>query len=262
VIGNNDSLITHSAILTPEFWLLYSDFGEAMSVPTYQPAGDQAVLVSYEEKIDPKINERVRFLSEIIAQQGFPWLEEAVFSYRSLLVVYQPRSIHFAEVVEAIKGIEQGLQCIPSRSPDTYEIPTVYGGTYGPDLDRVARITRLSPREVIDLYSSTVFTIYFLGFLCGQPYLGGLPEKLHAPRLDNPRLHVAAGSVGIGGVQASLMTIDQPGGHNLIGRTFLSLYDPMRIPPTPLQAGDRIIFKPISEEEIPKTKGKFPVKRG
>ena len=85
-----------------------------MSFPIYQPAGDQAVLVSYEEKIDPKINERIRFLSEVITQQGFPWLEETVFSYRSLLVIYHPQKIHYSEVVEAIKRIEQGLNLTPS----------------------------------------------------------------------------------------------------------------------------------------------------
>ena len=232
-----------------------------MSFPIYQPIGDQAVLVSYEERIDPKINERVQLLSEAISQQRFPWLEETVFSYRSLLVIYHPQKIHFPEVVEAIRKIEQDLKLLPPGAPDTYEIPTIYGGTYGPDLDRVAQITGLSSGEVIDLYSSTTFTIYFLGFLCAQPYLGGLPQKLHVPRLDNPRLHMPAGSVGIGGIQASLITIDQPSGHNFIGRTFLCLYDPMKIPPTPLKAGDRIIFKPISEREIPSMRGKDPVKK-
>ena len=128
-------------------------------------------------------------------------------------------------------------------------------------MERVSGVTGLSPGEVIDLYSSTTFTIYFLGFLCAQPYLGGLPEKLQVPRLDNPRLHMPAGSVGIGGIQASLLTIDQPSGHNFIGRTFLSLYDPRKMPPSPLKAGDRVVFKPISEEEIPKIKGKDPIRK-
>ena len=231
-----------------------------MSFPIYQPSGDRAVLVSYEERIDPEINERVRFLSEVITRQGFPWLEETVFSYRSLLVIYHPRKIHYSEAVKAIDEIEHGLSVVPSALPDIYEIPTVYGGAYGPDLSRVAEITGLSPGEVIDLYSSTTFTIYFLGFLCAQPYLGGLPERLRVPRLDNPRLHMSAGSVGIGGIPASLLTIDQPSGHNFIGRTFLSLYKSMRIPPLPFRAGDRIIFKPMREEKIPKFKGRFPVK--
>jgi inhibitor of KinA len=232
-----------------------------MSFPIYQPIGDRAVLVGYEERIDPKINERVRFLSEVITQQGFPWMRETIFSYRSLLVIYDPQKVHFPEVVEAIKKIERGLGLTPPTLPDTYEIPTVYGGVHGPDLKRVAETTSLSPKEVIDLYSSTTFTIYFLGFLCAQPYLGGLPQKLHVPRLDNPRIHMPAGSVGIGGIQASLLTIDQPSGHNFIGRTFLSLYDPTKLPPTRLKAGDQVIYTPISEEKIPDLKGKYPIKR-
>jgi len=163
--------------------------------------------------------------------------------------------------VVAIRRVEQGLGFTPSNPPDTYEIPTVYGGIHGPDLKRVAEITGLSPEEVIDLYASTTFTIYFLGFLCAQPYLGGLPERLHVPRLDNPRLHMPAGSVGIGGIQASLLTIDQPSGHNFVGRTFLSLYDPKQIPPTVFKAGDQVIYTPIPEEKIPEIKGKYPIKR-
>lgn len=232
-----------------------------MSFPIYQPVGDQGVLVSSEEKIDPAINERVRVLSEVISGQNFPWLEETVFSYRSILIIYHPRKIHFPQVVEAIRIIERDLAPAPFGLPDIYEIPTVYGGPYGPDLERVSDVTSLSLREVIDLYSSTTFTIYFLGFLCAQPYLGGLPGKLQVPRLDNPRLHMPAGSVGIGGIQASLLTIDQPSGHNFIGRTFLSLYDPRKMPPSPLKAGDRVVFKPISEEEIPKIKGKDPMSK-
>jgi len=232
-----------------------------MTFPIYQPAGDCGVLISYEEKIDPKINERVRLFSEILSGRKFPWIEETIFSYRSLLVIYDQGKIRYGAVVEILKDVEHHLVQSESCPPDLYEIPTVYGGTHGPDLDRVSGISGLSPKEVIELYSSTTFTIYFLGFLCAQPYLGGLPEKLHVPRLDNPRIHMPAGSVGIGGIQASLITIDQPSGHNFIGRTFLCLYDPMKIPPTPLKAGDRIIFKPISEQEIPSMRGKDPVKK-
>lgn len=232
-----------------------------MSFPVYHPLGDRAVLVSYEERIGPEINERVRFLSEVITRQGFPWLEEAVFSYRSVLVIYDPQKIHFSQAVGALEKIERTLAPSRSTPPDIYEIPTVYGGAYGPDLDRVAEVTGFPRGGVIDLYASTTFTIYFLGFLCAQPYLGGLPERLRVPRLDNPRLHMPAGSVGIGGIQASLLTIDQPSGHNFIGRTFFSLYNPRKMPPTPFKAGDQVVFKPISEEEIPNTDGKDPVKK-
>lgn len=140
-----------------------------MSFPIYQPIGDQAVLVSYEERIDPKINERVQLLSEAISQQRFPWLEETVFSYRSLLVIYHPQKIHFPEVVEAIRKIEQDLKLLPPGAPDTYEIPTIYGGTYGPDLDRVAQITGLSSGRSLTSTLQQHLRFTFWGFCALNP---------------------------------------------------------------------------------------------
>jgi len=233
-----------------------------MSWPTYQPLGDNGLLISYEEKIDPNINGRVRFLSEKIEEHGFLWLCEVVFSFRSLLVIYDPHRIRFPEVAKTIKRIEGTLQASQAYSPNLYEIPTAYGGPYGPDLKRVAKFCGLSPQAIIEIFSSTVFTVYFLGFLCAQPYLGGLPETLHVPRLESPRLHVPAGSVGMGGIQAGVITIDQPSGFNYIGRTFLSLYDPLKIPPTYLKAGDRIVFPSLSEDQVLKLKGNPPILKG
>ena len=233
-----------------------------MTWPIYQPLGDQGVLISYENKIAPGINERVRLLSDTVQRSGFPWFQDVVFSFRCLLVLYDPDMIRFSEVLGAVKRIEANLQ--PSKSPTTeiYEIPTIYGGQYGPDLGRVAEVTGLPAQEVVETFSSTVFTIYFLGFLGAQPYLGGLPKELHVPRLDTPRLHVPKGSVGMGGIQAGVITIDQPSGFNYIGRTFLSLYDPREIPPTSLKPGDRIIFPVISEDQIGDFRGKSPAPKG
>ncbi len=232
-----------------------------MVYPIYQPLGDQGVLISYEEKIDPLINERVRSLSESLTEKGFPWLEDLVFSYRSLLVLYDSHRIRYGDVVETVKTIEHSLLPTASRPSPVYEIPAVYGGPYGPDLNRVADHRGLAPDQVINIFSNTVFTIYFLGFLGAQPYLGGLPSNLEVPRLDSPRLHMPAGSIGIGGVQASLITIDQPSGHNFIGRTFLSLYDPSKVPPTNLRAGDRIVFPRVSQEEAETLRGRSPERK-
>jgi KipI family sensor histidine kinase inhibitor len=232
-----------------------------MTFPLYQAAGDRAVLISYEERIDLEINKRCRALVAALAHSGLSWFEEAVFSYRSVLVIYQPGRIHFPEAVAAIKKVEQNLVESPETASKLFEIPTVYGGPYGMDLESVAAITGLRSPEVVELYASTRFTVYFTGFLCGQPYLGGLPEKLRVPRLNNPRTHVPAGSVGIGGIQASLITIDQPSGHRFIGKTPLSSYDPLRIPPTPFNAGDQVIFKPATAEEASRWNGKTPVGR-
>jgi inhibitor of KinA len=232
-----------------------------MTWPTYQPLGDQGVLIGYENKIDPGTNEKVRLLSDALEGTGFPWLRDINFSFRCLLVLYDPDMIHYPQVVKAVREIEAQIRSSHTPMADLYEIPTVYGGQHGPDLSRVAEVTGLSPADVTDTFSSTIFTIYFLGFLGAQPYLGGLPKELHVPRLDSPRLHVPRGSVGMGGIQAGVITVDQPSGFNYIGRTFLSLYNPGKVPPTSLKAGDQIIFPSIPEDRIPAFRGKSPIPR-
>ncbi len=89
--------------------------------------------------------------------------------------------------------------------------------------------------------------VYFLGFQPGFSYLGGMPEQLATPRRAEPRLAVAAGSVGIGGGQTGIYPLVTPGGWQLIGRTPLALFNPHEMPPTLLRPGDNVRFVPQKE---------------
>jgi len=91
-----------------------------------------------------------------------------------------------------------------------------------------------------------------LGFLPGFSYLGGLDERIHTPRLANPRIKIPAGSVGIGGAQTGIYPLESPGGWQLIGKTPVKTYDSDRKDPILFEAGDYIRFVPISEEEFEK----------
>ncbi|MDM8517280.1 carboxyltransferase domain-containing protein, partial [Desulfobacterales bacterium HSG16] len=88
------------------------------------------------------------------------------------------------------------------------------------------------------------------GFTPGFPFLGGLSENLHTPRLATPRTSVFAGSVGIANNQTGIYPITSPGGWQIIGRTPLKLFDPGRSKPFLLKAGDKLKFTPITVEEF------------
>lgn len=122
------------------------------------------------------------------------------------------------------------------------EIPVRYGGEDGPDLADVAAHTGLSPAEVVRRHSAGDYVVYFLGFLPGFAFMGGLPPELATPRRSEPRVAVPARSVGIGGEQTGIYPLVSPGGWQLIGRTPLELFDPKNAPPTLLQPGDRVRF--------------------
>jgi allophanate hydrolase subunit 1 len=54
--------------------------------------------------------------------------------------------------------------------------------------------------------------------------------------------------VGIAGKQTGIYPIDSPGGWQLIGRTPLAVFDPLRTPPILIEAGDWVRFEAVDEE--------------
>ncbi|WP_297556607.1 5-oxoprolinase subunit PxpB [Thermococcus sp.] len=212
-----------------------------------KPLGDSALLISFGETIDEEINEKVHALTRTIEQANFEWLVEVVPAYSSLAVIYDPTLVDFESVKRAIEGIEIASERFEGK---LVEVPVVYGGKYGPDLEFVAKYNGLSVDDVIEIHSRPVYRVYFLGFLPGFAYLGGMDERIATPRLEKPRLKVPAGSVGIAGKQTGIYPLESPGGWRLIGRTPLRLFNPAKDPPTLFRPGDRVKFVPIDESEF------------
>ena len=211
--------------------------------------GDRGLLLEFGDEIHPQVNEKVRRMVLAIQAAGIEGVVEQVPTYRSLLIVYNPRVISVERLKAKLESIEQELGQAPLPEPTLTRIPVVYGGAYGPDLDYVATSHQISPEEVIRLHCGRTYLIYMIGFMPGFPYLGGLPPRIATPRLDTPRTVVPAGSVGIAGHQTGIYPTESPGGWRLIGRTPVRLFDPLRSPPARLAAGDRIRFVPVSPEE-------------
>jgi KipI family sensor histidine kinase inhibitor len=164
-------------------------------------------------------------------------------------MIYDPGMTGVAELQKTLETLEARLGDIKIPPPRTVEIPVCYGGEFGPDIDTVARTNQLRVSDVIELHCEPAYLIYMVGFTPGFPFLGGLSEKLHTPRLETPRSLVAEGSVGIANNQTGIYPIASPGGWQLIGRTPVKLFAPRRKHPFLYQAGDRIKFNPISVEE-------------
>lgn len=120
-----------------------------------------------------------------------------------------------------------------------FDVDLVYDGE---DLDSVAERTNLLSRDVIEIHTSVAYTVVFLGFSRGFPYLSGLDQRLWIPRRDNPRARVPAGSVAIAAGQTGIYPQDSPGGWHLLGHTTQVFFDPGQDPPSVIQPGDQIRF--------------------
>ena len=230
--------------------------------PVILPLGDSALIVRFGTRIDAAVNRRVLNLAMLIEERRIQGIVEAVPSFSSLTIHYDPLSVPrrvdpngesespAGAMTRVVRGI---LSEVPESCPwpeRSIEIPACYGGEFGPDIEFVARHNRLTVEEVIEIHSSTTFVVQMLGFLPGFPYLGGLPETIAAPRLATPRARVPAGAVGIGGTQSGIYPIESPGGWRLIGRSPLRLFLPERDPPVLLRLGDTVRFRRLTIEEF------------
>jgi inhibitor of KinA len=217
--------------------------------PRYLVAGESALVVELGDEIDPEINRRVRELFLAVETAGLPGVRDLLPTYRSLLVSYDPRQTTFDALVARLRAIEADRTGAAIPAPRVVEIPTAYGGAFGADIGFVAEHNGLSQAEVVAIHSGRDYLVYMMGFSPGFPYLGGMSERIAAPRLETPRTVIPAGSVGIAQQQTGVYPVESPGGWQLIGRTPVPLFDPSRVPPVVVEAGDWIRFVPIEPQE-------------
>ena len=226
--------------------------------PRFRLAGDTGLLMEFGDVIAPVVGARVRAMAGALERRMPAGVREVIPTYRSVILIYDPMATCPDELRPALIEMDRALSEAPEETPRTVEIPVCYGGEYGPDIAFVAESHGLAEEEVIRIHSETAYPVYMIGFTPGFPYLGGLSEKLHTPRLSSPRLKVPAGSVGIANNQTGIYPIESPGGWQLIGRSPVRLFAPEKDEPFLLRAGDRLKFTPVSEAEFKRIEKEGP----
>ena len=229
--------------------------------PRFRLGGDRALYIEVGDAISPEVNRRVKGLLDAIDKAAIEGVEALSPTYRSILVYYDPLKIPLEELKQRLSDLGRSLPDASSSEASIFEIPTLYGGEFGPDLDFVASHTGLSPEEVIRIHAGTDYLVYMVGFNPGFPYLGGMSEKIATPRLETPRVKIPAGSVGIAEAQTGLYPLESPGGWRLIGRSPLKMFDPSRDPPALVEAGDLVRFVSIDEARYQEIQGEVEAGR-
>jgi len=216
------------------------------------PCGDRALLCCLGDDLDDATNRRVHGLARAL-KGVHPAVVEVTPGFHTVLVEYDPVRIRLEHLTALVEEAAAGAPAADGEEGREVEIPVVYGGEYGPDLEAVAAHAGLPAAEVVARHAGRTYRVCCLGFSPGFPYLGELDPALATPRLSDPRVRVPGGSVGIGGVHTGIYPAASPGGWRLIGRTPVRLFDPGRTPPALLQPGDRVRFVPIDAEEFAAT---------
>ena len=212
--------------------------------------GPDALLIHFAEAIGEEAFVRGRAIADVLRRSPSAELRDFVMGPTSVLIELPSKDPGNLPAIAFswLARFHEILATTPPPELPVKSIPVCYDG---PDLPRLAGAAGLSVPEVVALHSSTIYKVYVIGFAPGFAYLGDLDPRLHAPRLEEPRPCVPAGSVAIGGEHTGIYPMETPGGWNLIGRTDAVLFDPRRaLPGNPgeaflLHPGDRVRFLPV-----------------
>jgi inhibitor of KinA len=213
-----------------------------------RPSGDTMLLVEFEQRIDPLVNDHVIQLSKRVSARIGATVRDVVPAYCSIGIHFDPLLTDRVALERVIGEEADALaHTDPRIASPVVEIPVRYGGDDGPDLAAVAVWAKCTPAEVIARHSQQTYRVYMLGFVPGFSYMGSVDASIAAPRHRIPRERVPAGSVGIAGEQTGVYPITTPGGWQLIGRTDVAMFDASRTPPTLLNPGDLVRFVPVKQ---------------
>lgn len=233
-----------------------------MESTTHTPAifslGDRALTVDFGNQIDEVLHTRVIALMNELRQNPLPGIIEMVPAFSSLTLYYDCRAVRkflvqdqtvFSWMEEAIeKRIDTGI-ALATPATRLVKVPVCYDAAMAPDMAALESASGLPAEEIIRLHTGKTYRVYMLGFLPGFAYMAPLDERISMPRKAKPR-SIAAGSVGIAGLQTGIYPLPSPGGWQIIGRTPLILFNKDKEDPAFFQAGDRVEFYSISKEEF------------
>jgi len=198
---------------------------------TLEPFGDSAWRVPLATCPDPR--------ALLDALRSIPHVVDAVVAEEHALVAFDATSPPSRDDVEAAVGRALAPATVaPGRE---HTVPVRYDG---PDLEEVARTTRMTGHEVVALHASSTYVVATIGFLPGFAYLRGLDARLVLPRRSSPRARVPALAVGIAGPYAGIYPFASPGGWHLLGTAVGFTPFDARAGAT-LALGDHVRFVPV-----------------
>jgi inhibitor of KinA len=214
------------------------------------PLGDSAITITFGNKIDERIHKQIHQFLNVFRGNMVVGVLECIPAYTSISIFYNPSIISYNQLKKKVYSTYEAALKTTKIESIVYRIPVYYGGETGPDLRFIAEYNNLSEQEVVNYHANKEYLIHMIGFVAGFPYLGGLSDKITAPRLEKPRPKIAAGSVGIGGSQTGIYPAEVPSGWRIIGITPLRLFDIENEIPSLLSAGNYVTFLPVDYEEF------------
>ena len=213
---------------------------DALVIGTITEYGDQALLLQFDSTAE------VLAWNDVLREAEVHGVVDIVPAARTVLVKLDgPRCAGI--VRQHLSKLRLAQEVLEATAPSDGGADVVIDVVYdGEDLDEVAELTGMTPRDVVAAHTETPWRVGFAGFAPGFGYLVGGDERLNVPRRSEPRTKVPAGSVGLAGEFSGVYPRSSPGGWQLIGHTEAELWNVDRDPPALLMPGQWVQFREVS----------------
>ena len=221
--------------------------------PQFILASDRSILVKFGHEISEEFHQQVFAFTDFVLTNRIKSVVNIHPAYSSVLFTLDLNA-DLKEILSLIKKSWEASTQTDIPKMRQVEIPVLYGGELGKDIDRVSQHTGLNQSEIIQCHEGGLYKVYFTGFSPGFPYIGGMDPSLNTPRLTTPRKQVPAGTIGIAAEQTGIYPLSSPGGWNLIGQTPIKIFDWHHPTDLRLRMGDSIKFISVTKEEFDQLK--------
>ena len=212
-------------------------------------SGDQAVSVQMGDEISLEVNRKVLMLHEELKKRPVKGISEMVPTYASLMIHYRPDVISLDKLIDEIYQHIDSMKDIGASRKVIREVPILYGGETGPDLELCAQLENTTVEEIIRKHSSHDYYVYMLGFAPGHPYSARFEEPFSFKRRDTARVKIPERSVVVQLNLSDLIPFEQPCGWNIIGSTPVTICDYKKEDPFLVHAGEWVRYIPVSKKE-------------
>lgn len=216
---------------------------------TYHRFSERSILVQWPHKIDENLLNDVLNFKNHLQNLDIESILYVNNTYNSILISYKFTIDNIYNEFSRLKTHYFERKMENKHESKLWKIPVCYHDDFGIDLDEISVKKGMSKSEIIRIHSQAIYTVFFIGFLPGFLYLGGLDKRLHVQRKKEPRKLVEKGAVGIGNTQTGIYPNSSPGGWQIIGNSPLDFFNPNASQPCFAKSGDKIQFISISKDE-------------
>ncbi|HLO39595.1 MAG TPA: carboxyltransferase domain-containing protein, partial [Phycisphaerales bacterium] len=149
----------------------------AATHPTLRWISDRHLAITWQDDDPSRITSCWNHLTRTLPALDLHPLD-IIPSHRAVTILFDPLTLNPVAALDVLTAALAAPWETQTAPPALHILPACYDPSLAPDLLALAHHVHVTPGELITLHASVDFTVRYIGFAPGFPYLAGLPASL------------------------------------------------------------------------------------